>query len=304
MRHHAGLAIPGAKASHVAEALAFGLGRRTNAALRAWLASRPLDRPALSGFDAAAAADRLSGLGGYGPASAFEDAARLSLAAVTDRHGAAASFAAAASAMDGRMSSRDEGVVGFVGNGGGSHLRLAAGFQAMRDHDRGMADFLTEFLLAAEEESPFDRESRRRLAWGDCIYRGFRPRIGALVGSMEMAWPEWLDFGSIEAKPQLVRRHGRPVLLVEGRSDSDGEVGLADTGRSAPDADGLIGACCLARLRSGTPAGKVSDFARRAMAAGDDLVEACLAEVPYGGSGGTQEARDRLARAMAAAGGR
>jgi len=311
MRHHVGRLAPGTKASHIAEALAFGLGHRTNASLRATLSIRPLDRPLVLELDCPVASRRLGELGGHVTPEAFSAAAAASLSAVVgtgnpDTETSPARFAEAAALLEEKMAPAGGGVVGFVEEGmheegAGLHLKLAASYQVMRDHDRDMADFLADFLLEADGEIPFDGMSRGRLGWGEEIFRGFAPRIGSLARSIRMAWPSGLGFHALEVVPQLVRRSNRPILVVEGRSDSDGEVGLADTGRPFADAEGLIGACCLARLRSGDRKPKIASLAARARNAGADLVEVCLAEVPYAGPGGPAEARSRLERIIRAA---
>lgn len=310
MRHHIGRTAPGTKASHVAEALAYGLGYRTNASLRATLSVRPLDRPLVLDLDCHAASRRLGELGGGVSPDAFSAAAAASLSAVAGNGNTVSSespahFAEAAALLEANMAPAGPGVVGFVEEGmpegAGLHLKLAATYQTMRDHDRDMADFLADFLLEADGELPFDGMSRERLGWGEGIFRGFAPRIGALARSIRMAWPSGLDFHALEVGPQLVRRSSRPVLVVEGRSDSDGEIGLADTGRQAADAEGLLGVCCLARLRSGDRKTKIASLATRALNAGTGLVEVCLSEVPYAGPGGPAEARRRLERRIRAA---
>lgn len=334
IRHLAGEALPGMKSSHVAEAVASALGHRTNAALVGWIKAVPASKPAIGDLEPAAASSRLCELGyeaGADEAPAAISAAVQSCGAATVNgpydemaSGAVSVFKAGgwdalsnpgrlvymAFLFGWRMGKASDGILDFVENYAEPgqldlHLRLAAVFQSKRDVDRTMADFLVEFLLAADGELPADGGSRARLRWGEAIHRGFTPRIAGFVDAVCRTWPGSVDPLGMTVSPQLIKRLGRSPFLVERRAEKDHEIGLGDTGYDVLDMNALVGACCLARLRAGDGNARIVEFADKAMTAGENAVDICLSQVPFSGAG-TAEARAILARMLlpTAAGGR
>ena len=324
IRHLAGKSLPGAKSSHLAEALAAGLGHASNAALLAWLSTVPPSEPPLARLSAGDAARRLAELQGTadGAEAAFAEAAALSGAVVTgpplsaESDRAAKLFQAgggwnalgnqlrlahAAWLLQWRMASSRIGVADFVENYAGAgdrdlHLRLAACAQAKRDLDREMADFLAEYLVAADAETG-SGEARERLAWGDSIYWAYEPRLRAFLDMVCRTWPEGADPLAMSPGPQVLKRLGRPPVIVVGRSSRDHEFGIADTGRDDPDVGVLAGVCCMALLRAGEPKRDISAFAVL-RPEGRRAIEACLSRVSFGEGAGREDGVSRLARLL------
>lgn len=317
IRHLAREALVGAKSAHVAEALAAGLGHASNAALLAWLEKVPLSGIPAASFSPSRAADRLRILDGTHAEAEEAFAGAVASAGVLIK---GADLAEEAASAEGKFAAGGWGALGnrqrfaraalllhaavtagketeFMEQNAdagsvGLHMRLAACVQSKRDLDRLVADFLAEFLVAAEAEAWTGR-LKEALAWGACVYRAYGPRVRAFLDMACMTWPDEDDPLAASPAPQALKRLGRPPVVVEGKSSCSHEFGIGDTGQEAPGIDVLMGVCCMAMLKAGEPKREISSFAA-ARLEGRRAVEACLARVASGDGGGVEEAVSRL----------
>lgn len=309
-------ALPKVKRAHLAEVLAYCLGHRTNASLVAWLATCPVARLAIAEVDAARASVRIAELGyGLDPRNALIEGLKRAGALVngpgyrdlSPRVAGDEDFVRLSHPMRFAFMARQllelagasGGMADFVEAGASVgvpdvHLRLAASLQLKRDFDRDIADFLVEFLLEAEAEQPFDDASRSLLAWGDQIFRAYRPRIEVFLDAACRTWCDEVDPLALEPLPQLFRRLGRQTVLIEGRSNREHEIGFRDTGHDFLNSDVLIGACCLAKLKAGAAKADIADFVLKARNANTGVADYCLSQVAFVSAGGMGAAKARI----------